>query len=268
MPPLYVLFFRPSPTVFERVSHRTSESGAFSFELTEDRGAALITKYDTQSKDAFVESEFEVYTKEHYKSWVSFAREKRLGNEIHPVLVSGVDMTRDFTMVAYSDSGTSSRARVTSTVQAFASASASLPGTWYTKRNPHTNHGPEGRTCESNQCIFIRYYTMRSRKWFGLLPKVIRAGAGPHDLGPGDNSGDTLPELTAQFDAEDITSDDEDPTGQLHPAADDSGSEREIVVRNVSNIPFHHHLFFYFLTFPARTRRIAVGTSSPTTYSR
>lgn len=234
-PPTYVLFFRPSSTIFERFLHRTPESSSFSFELTEDRGAALVTKYDTQRKDAFVESEFETYTKDNYKTWVTFAREKRLGNNVHPVLVSGVDVTRDFTMVAYSEISTSSGVRATGTVQTFASPSASLPGTWYAKRIPHTNHGPEQPTCESNQCVFIRYYTMRSRMWFGLLPKVIRAGAGPDDLGSGDNSRETFPELTAQPDAEGATSDDEDPARQRY--AGHSGSEQEVVVRNVPNVP-------------------------------
>ena len=31
-----------------------------------------------------------------------------------------------------------------------------------------------------------------------MFPKVIKAAAGPPDLGPGDNENETLPELTAQ----------------------------------------------------------------------
>ena len=37
-----------------------------------------------------------------------------------------------------------------------------------------------------------------------LFPKVIRAGAGPQDLGTGDNTGDAFPDLVVQLDPESI----------------------------------------------------------------
>lgn len=86
---------------------------------------ALVTKCDINRQDALVESEFEAYTKDHYKSWVTFARGKKPGDDIHPVLVSGVDMTQDFTMVTYSDNYGVRAASVD--VQAFTSPSTSLP---------------------------------------------------------------------------------------------------------------------------------------------
>ncbi|KAF9780742.1 hypothetical protein BJ322DRAFT_279145 [Thelephora terrestris] len=197
------------------------EAGAgFSYELTQDRGAALVTKHRTHRMDALVESAFKRYTKRHYDSWVTFACDKDYGDNVRPVLVSGFDMTKDFAMVAYSDDSTSSGPHFTITVPNLASASASIWGTWKTKCSPHTNCGPqEGDPppCERatevsssrsvavgsipdgfNQCVFIRYYTMRPRKFLGIFPRVIRAGAGPHDLGSGDNEGDTFPELIVQ----------------------------------------------------------------------
>ena len=65
-----------------------------------------------------------------------------------------------------------------------------------------------------------------------MFPKVIRAGAGPHDLGSGDNRGDTFPELTAQPDGELTMSDDENSRGQWGPTMDVTGSKLGIVVRN------------------------------------
>ena len=65
-----------------------------------------------------------------------------------------------------------------------------------------------------------------------MFPKVIRAGAGPHDLGSGDNRGDTFPELTVHSDAESAMDADEDPGGQWSLDTDDAGSEPDIVVRN------------------------------------
>lgn len=81
-----------------------------------------------------------------------------------------------------------------------ASASLSLWGTWRTEGLVYTNCGPRPPTTEPtpslgpdddaalgstipseyNQCVFLRYYTIRRR---GLIPKLIKAGAGPHDLG-------------------------------------------------------------------------------------
>ena len=197
---------------------------------------------------------FQKYTKRYYESWVIFARDKDYGEDVHPVLVSGFDMTKDFEMVAYSEDGTSLKADLTLDASVVASASASL---WDTRRircSPHTNQGPRLRIplsdeqtielsssqsvgernipSDFNQCVFIRYYTMRSRGPFWLFPKVIRAGAGPHDLGSGDNEGDTFPELTVHSGAEPIATGDEDLGGRQGPAADGDDSEPEVVVHN------------------------------------
>ena len=216
---------------------RPLEPGAnFSYELTGNSGAALVTKYPTYKEDSQLDFTFEEYTRRHYESWVAFARNKGYGSDVQPILVTGVDMTRDFAMVAYSYEDTSLESDLTITAPMIVSASASLWGTWRTRYSPHTNYGPqecapptldvdisslqltEGGIIPSafNQCVFVRYYTMRSRGPLRLFPKVIRAGAGPHDLGPGDNAGDTLPELVAQSDAE-LT---------------DTDLEPDIVVRN------------------------------------
>ena len=207
-------------TLFRHALRRPVEPGVgFSFELTENRGAALVTKCETHRVDTLVESGFRRYTKRHYQSWVTFASEKDYGDDVRPVLVSGLDMTKDFAMVAYSDDSTSLGADLTIAVPSLASASASLWGTWRTRCSPHTNHGPQEYSLSRraiefplqraevvnipngfNQCVFIRYYAMRPRMPFSLFPKVIRAGAGPHDPGSGDNRGDTFPELTVQAD--------------------------------------------------------------------
>ena len=257
---------------------RPLEPGAsFSFELTGNRGAALVTKYPTYRGDALRESAFEKYTKRHYESWVTFARHKEYGNDVHPVLVSGFDMSRDFAMVAYSNESTSLESDLTIAVPMLASASASVWGTWRTKCSPHTNYGPQqcllplsdraidfpssqsdSRSIpnEFNQCLFVRYYTMRSRRW--MLPKVIRAGAGPHDLGPGDNRGDTFPELTVQSEAEFTMTNDED----------DSGDESDIVVRNIPSVCSLLCHFIFALTFDFRMKSMIAGVPLQITCSR
>jgi hypothetical protein len=75
----------------------------------------------------------------------------------------------------------------------------------------------------------------------GLFPNVIRAAAGPHDLGSGDNGGDFFPELMVQSDAEPATSDDEDFGERWYPTTDDTGSDTDIVVRNTPSVWFSLH---------------------------
>ncbi|KAF9652527.1 hypothetical protein BDM02DRAFT_2766622 [Thelephora ganbajun] len=195
------------------------EPGAsLSFELTEKQGAALVTKYCTYREDIELESAFEEYTKRHYDSWVAFARGAQHGNDIKPVLVTGVDMTRDFAMIAYSNNSTHLSSEFTTSIPLVTSASASAWGAWHTQGLVHTNCGPQlcsppsspgapslssagtfqidATPNEHNQCVFIRYYTMRRRAL--MFPKVIKAAAGPHDFGSGNNYDETLPELTVQ----------------------------------------------------------------------
>ena len=105
---------------------RLEQGMDFSFELTGDRGAALVTRHPTYCEDSLLDSAFEAYTVCHYESWVAFARDKQYGDNVHPVLVSGVDMTRDFAMVVYSNRSTSYERKQAIAVPMFASASGSF----------------------------------------------------------------------------------------------------------------------------------------------
>ena len=193
---------------------------SISFELTEKQGAALVTKYRTYREDAELESTLKAYTKRHYDTWVAFARDAGHGDDIRPVIVTGVDMTRDFAMMAYANNGVSLSSEFTTSVPMVASAYASAWGTWRTEGLVHTNCGPQ-LCCppsstrptdlipsdnedtgivpdEYNQCVFVRYYTVRKRAL--MFPTVIRAAAGPHDLGPGSHD-DEPPEVEGQPDS-------------------------------------------------------------------
>ena len=248
-----------------------------------------MTKYPTYKEGSLLEFEFEEYTKRHYESWVKFARHKKYGKNVQPVLVYGFDMTRDFAMVAYSNEGTSLESDLTIAVPMLASASAAIWGTWRTRCSPHTNYGPQqrcppphGRAIDPpsqsagagsipdgfNQCVFVRYYTMRSRKPLAMFPKVIRAGAGPHDPGSGDNRGDFFPELTVQSDTESTTSSDEDLGGEWDPTIDDTDSEPGAVVRNVPYVWFLPTSSVSALTFAFRMKNLTVGVRLQIMYSR
>ena len=230
---------------------------SISFELSEKQGAALVTKYSTYREDIQREQIFEEYTRRHYDSWVAFVREGGHGNEIKPVLVTGVDMTRDFAMMSYLNNGVRLKSEFTALVPGVASASASAWGTWRTEGLVHTNCGPQlclppsstqttdvtssgishtGPISEDyNQCVFVRYYTMRKRPL--LIPRVIKASAGPHDLGPGDRYNEEPP-LGVSYD-----------TGNTPVLLDDDGdydmgsiattdSDSDIVFRNTAIVSF------------------------------
>jgi hypothetical protein len=234
--------------------YRPLESDAsLSFELPGNRGAALVTKYSTYGEDSPLESTFEAYTKRHYESWVKFACDKQCGSNIYPVLVTGFDMTEDFTMVAYTNDDASLESWSTVDVPMVASASAPIQGTWHTRSSSHTSSGPHQYGSppheraedspflqsvgtgsvpnELNQCVFIQYYTMRSRKGRPMFPKVNRAGAGPHDLDSG-NRGDAFPELVVRPDAGPIMNSDEHLGGQQGLATDDANPEPDIISPN------------------------------------
>ena len=126
----------------------------------------------------------------------------------------------------------------TSTSSAPTRASASTFFEVESSDSPHTNRGPqqcippssaqaldtpsEPQNAEPvsnvcNQCVFLRYYTIRKR--LGLFPVLIRAAAGPHDLGPGNNHDSTFPELMAQQDP--TSNHEDDPTSGVEDAHSD-----------------------------------------------
>jgi len=159
-----------------------------------------VTKYQTYREDAQRTGNFEKYAKECYASWTAFARENGHGDDVNPVLVTGVDRTRDFAMMAYSSDNDDLKSEFTTSVSEVTAAFAW--GRWYTTGLVFTNCGPQlccppaqtvdltltsGNDTETtsdqyNQSVFIRCYAIRKRLGF---PKVIKAGAGPRDLDRG-----------------------------------------------------------------------------------
>ena len=196
------------------VFSRMLESGCnISFQLSGGQGAALVTKYPTRREDIQSASTPEKYIKEHYASWVDFASENGHGGT-NLVLVTGVDRTRDFAMMSYSGDDDDDDLRFITSGSG--GSSTSVWGTWHTRGSVHTNCGPhpyffpsstqttdstasgnnaESASDEYNQCVFVRYYTMRKRLG---IPKVMKAGAGPHDLGPGGRDDSRSPKVEAR----------------------------------------------------------------------
>ena len=196
---------------------------------------------------------FEEYTKKHYDSWVKFS--SKHGSDVKPIIIAGVDMTRDFAMIAYANNNAQLSSEFTISVPLAASASASVWGTWRTDGLVHTNCGPQVCTpppspdtsvllpagpahadtiqTEYNQCVFVRYYTVRKRAL--IFPKVIKGAAGPHDLGPGNNRGETFPELVVQSNLNPSTASNR--SGSSLTGSPSSASDRGSWLEVVHNIP-------------------------------
>ena len=232
------------------------EPGAkIAFELTSKRGAGLITKRPTYREDIERELIYKNYIKKHYQSWVDFSLEHGHGDDIRPVLVTGVDLTQEFAAFAYSDARTRVGCEFSAAVPAVASTSVSLWGSWRTEELVHTNCGPyqiptirnDSNSGESSatgsaipeeydQCVFIRYYTIRRRF---LIPTVIKAGAGPHQLPKSDPSGDSAGEGRLQ------PSVGEDLTEANYP---ETGSRHNTVHHNVPPVCPEHYTHLPLLT--------------------
>ena len=237
--------------------YRMLEPGSgISFQLAGGQGAALLTKCPTYREDVKLGRTFEEYTKAHYDSWVKFARECGHPNDIKPVLVIGIDMTRDFTMISYSNDGDDLTAEFTTS----APEVASPWGTWRAPGVVHTNCGPQprrrpsptqtvdvassGDSREYRQCVFVRYYTVRKRLG---IPRVIKAAAGPHDLGPGGSDDGGSPfEVECSSDSE---SDSDTASSLFDNNWDDDrssitsiDSEPDIVIHNTTPVCSFSHL--------------------------
>ena len=239
--------------IIERAS--AVEPGAgITFELTRNQGGALITKHPTYQEDIQRELTFEEYTKKHYDSWVDFSRDRGHGRDIRPVLVTGVDLTREFAIVAYSDNRARMECKFSAAVPAVGSASASVWGSWRVEGLVRTNCGPlhlihttqgdrgssEGSASgplippdEYNQCVFIRYYTVR--RIFNVIPKVIKAGAGPHQLQKSDPRGDNVDEEGLQPSPDDDPMEVDDDSMEI--GSPETGSPTDAFDEVIHNVP-------------------------------
>ena len=232
-----------------------------------------MTKYPTYREDIQRAGNFKKYTKDHYDSWVAFARDTGHDDDVKPVLVTGVDMTRDFAMLSYLNNGDDMTSEFTTSGPGVSFAW----GTWRSTGSVHTNCGPrpplpssatettdltspgtsdmETISDEYNQCVFVRYYTMRKRLG---IPRIIKAGAGYHYLGPGDRDiEDPLEEQCNSGTDLDIGSDTFDDDWDDRSSVTSVHSDADTVIHNTSSVrsfPYRPPLL-PGLTYPLQEER-------------
>jgi hypothetical protein len=146
-------------------------------------------------------------------------------------------------------------------------------GTWEKMGLVHTNHGPQLRcpppsaqatevassgcdnertiSDEYNQCAFIRYYTVRKRLG---IPSIIKAAAGPHELGRGGCGGDGSPFEAHSDSGKDSDSDsDSDTASSLfdNDSDDDgcsitgAGTETDVVMHSTAVVRYFYIIADY-----------------------
>ena len=196
-------------------SRMLGSCSSIEFRFAEAQGAALVTKHQTYRENIQAMGKFEKYAKKNHASWAQYARREGHG-DVNPILVTGVDRTKDFAMMCYSDYDFGLECEFRTS--ASGTASASGWGTWKTTRPIYENHGPqlchplstqstslaspsdrhaETPSDEYNQCVFIRYFRMPARK---LWVSKMEAAAGPHNISTGGQDGEGSP-LQAQYDS-------------------------------------------------------------------
>ena len=234
-----------------------------------------MTKSRTCIKDARAKGRFEDYAIKHSDSWLEYARSEGMPRGSHPIIVTGFDVTGDFTSMAYSNRDESHEINLTidvpithatGTLQVQMTGGTLFHQSWSEPQSESDADPPLDQRVPPDgfkSFVFIRYYTGRSRGWLPSLPwwpffskKKDTLQQGP---GSGSHRGGTLPGSTVQPDAGLTTSGGEAPGGQLDLATDDTGSEVATFVRDTSYVWFLSHPFVSNLTSAFRVRNITVG---------
>lgn len=93
---------------------------------------------------------------------------------------------------------------------------------------PSDNNRTETVSDEYNRCVFVRYYTVGKRLG---VPRIIKATAGPRDLGPGGRA-DEESSLEARYNS-DSGSDVMSGLSDDRSSITSIGSESDIVIHNM-----------------------------------
>lgn len=160
-------------------------------------------------KDVLSTELFEDFFLDNYESWAAFASRLKRGVSLSDIiLVTGRDVTTRWAMVAFTRSEGNASVGVGAGIPGV-TATFGMSYGWRTQGIVHSHHGPQpvdppspGRgkvvlhdpqtNVTYDQCVFVRGYSMRAAV---PRPFKLKAAAGPDDLGSGDRSPDSVPEL-------------------------------------------------------------------------
>jgi hypothetical protein len=174
---------------------------------------------------------FKWHMLKYYREWYNFAsaiceRDIKLHDLI---LVTGYDLTRQWTTVTYFRSNREVSAALKAEVDPVAKVKFSLSTGWSTTQPMNTRQGPpqasqqqsrqdndetqnDSETLANNQCIFLRGLYVKER--LRVIPQVIKAAAGYHNPG---KYGPDEEEVEGVLGNEDVTVKSLSPSTQVSP---------------------------------------------------
>ena len=236
-------------------------ASTISFDLTGEKGAIFLAKDPVYRENARRLGAINAYMREHYASWVVFARKNGYG-DVNPVLITGVDRTKDWAMLCYSNNAEVLKCKfTTSTPPAPVWGMWDKPGFVHAKSGPQPRRPPSGNDLTEtvsdkyNQCVFVRYWTLRSRSW---VPRISKTRADPHTLnGKGRNSGGSL--AWAHYDSDsDSNSESDSASGSSNSRRKDNGSSLTSTDANTTAVRYLSCPlpFLFILNNPFRTKGV------------
>jgi hypothetical protein len=179
---------------------------SISFSTSEESGALFFSSGRTFRRDAECLESLRRYMKDNHESWLTFGAAKGYPvTKDNLIFVTGVDLAKDFNTLVYHKTQRDSKLSLSIQVPTVISAGAKI---WKKTHNQYVDeaHGPgekgtpmppnedqilvstapedHAELLEARQCVFIRRLILQKRF---LWVKVIKAGAGPHNLPPSDD---------------------------------------------------------------------------------
>lgn len=177
-------------------------SAGLQYRCSEEFGALLMLKQSANKTYLECRMHIQQYVRAHISKWCSFANDEfGIGLEEQDLIfVSGHTKTSVWGAAAFQHSSASAELRigggcfVPSVSGEFnVSMSRCSDASVFSRCGPRDlvstwNDDTPMRIPKYQQCIFVNYYKMKSRRW-PLRPAVIQAAAGPHEL-PDDGDDD------------------------------------------------------------------------------
>ncbi|KAI0749240.1 hypothetical protein C8Q80DRAFT_1218489 [Daedaleopsis nitida] len=177
-----------------------SAEATLRYQCSESSGAILLLRRPGNFEFLDCRLRIKAYMLEHFSRWYEFANSTLgIGLQDKEILfVSGFIKTADWAEAAFHSKGTSGELSITGGFQPIAPVSAGFsvsmlrcesPALFYrsgptralapaTTSSSSSQNGPASTTETFDQCVFLHYYKMKSRR---LWP-TIRAAAEPQDL--------------------------------------------------------------------------------------
>jgi hypothetical protein len=182
-----------------------SAGAKVSFSATEDSGAHFFSRNRTFRRETNNTEHCRQYMKAHYKSWLEFGKKKgRPVSLDNLVLVTGVDLAKDFHVLAYRKLDTKATLSLSASIPSVISTGAKLWKKSQSNSIVYEAHGPgeEGMPplpdrarilqstapedhedlLMSRHCVFLRRIVIQDR----IFWIQIKAAGGPHFIPPED----------------------------------------------------------------------------------